>query len=158
MVWWADYLIYDIPAFGPRLCRSIDTHEWLMCAYGAIVLLVVEVVQPCGNGWEKGWHEYPLVWRRESHEPYGPRVVWVQLDSPAGCIIISKCRGLGHDHAYGSLRFIVVMQTELNVDDMRNVGCWYRFGFTWLCTTWGLVLVWWIVAHVRLFSLCFSFT
>ena len=33
------------------------------------------------------------------HKPYGPQVVWVQLDSPAGCIIDSNRRGLGYDHA-----------------------------------------------------------
>ena len=33
------------------------------------------------------------------HEPYGPQVVWVQLDSLAGCIIDSNRRDLGHDLA-----------------------------------------------------------
>jgi hypothetical protein len=35
------------------------------------------------------------------HELYGPRVVWVHLDSLVGCIINSNCHDLGHDLIFG---------------------------------------------------------
>ena len=56
------------------------------------------------------------------HKPNGPRVVWVQEYPPAGCINISKCRALGHEHAIVSSAPVVEFSLWFVDDEMRLMG------------------------------------
>lgn len=53
-----------------------------------------------GPGWERLSRVPPCAHLSGWHKPYGPCVVWVQEYPPAGCIISSNCRALGHEHRY----------------------------------------------------------
>ena len=97
-----------------------------------------------GPGWERLSRVPPCVHLSGWHKPYGPWVVWVQEYPPAGCIISSNCRALGHEHRYR----LSPPSDHVLVVEFR-CGLWHG----WIGVAWS-VCGWWFGGNVLLLYTC----